>query len=533
MAEESAKLRIPYIAAAQAQKHVTHNEAMTLLDTLVQLSVIDKDLTTPPGSPDEGDTYIVAGGGGTATGSWVGWEKRISRYIDGTWRSYLPGEGAGAGWLAWAIDEARLYAFNGTNWVAAGLQLGSYLDFGEVSPPSSPGSDTARLYAKDVSGVTKLAFKDSVGAETVLGSGGGGGGNGAATARAATTANVTIATALNSGDALDGVTLANGDLVLVKDQSTAAENGVYVVGASPARATSFAAYDDHPGALISVQEGTANGDTLWLCTSNKGGTLGSTALAFSARRSRDMLTANRTYYVRSDGSDSNTGLVDSSGGAFLTVQKAYNTIITLDLAGFTATIQVGSGTFAALSCAVPHFGGSVVVAGNGAANTTISTTGNAIAVTAPTKITIQSLKLTTATSGYCVYADGGGRIAFGTGLEFGAAATGHIRCALNGLVESSSSYTISAAAPLHYGAALGGIIVISGGTITVSGTPAFTLFAEAQGLAELFCVATFSGSATGARYSSSQNSVINVNGAGANYFPGNSAGSTATGGQYV
>lgn len=57
MAEESAKLRIPYIAAAQAQKHVTHNEGMTLLDTLVQLSVFDKDLSTPPGSPVEGDTY--------------------------------------------------------------------------------------------------------------------------------------------------------------------------------------------------------------------------------------------------------------------------------------------------------------------------------------------------------------------------------------------------------------------------------------------------------------------------------------------
>ena len=64
---ESAKLRIPYIAAAQAQKHVTHNEAMTLLDTLVQLSVLDKDLTAPPGSPEEGDCYIVAAAGGTAT----------------------------------------------------------------------------------------------------------------------------------------------------------------------------------------------------------------------------------------------------------------------------------------------------------------------------------------------------------------------------------------------------------------------------------------------------------------------------------
>jgi len=80
MAEESAKLRIPYIAAAQAQKHVTHNEAMTLLDTLVQLSVLDKDLSTPPAEPEEGDTYIVASGG---AGAWIGWDNRIARYIDG------------------------------------------------------------------------------------------------------------------------------------------------------------------------------------------------------------------------------------------------------------------------------------------------------------------------------------------------------------------------------------------------------------------------------------------------------------------
>ena len=171
MAEESAKLRIPYIAAAQAQKHVTHNEAMTLLDTLVQLSVKDKDLATPPGSPAEGDCYIVAA---SATGAWIGWDKRIARFIDGEWRSYLPGAGSGAGWLAYVIDEAALYAFNGTDWVLAGLQLGPYVDLAEISPPSSPGADVARLYAKDVGGVTKLAFRDHAGVETVLGAGGGG-----------------------------------------------------------------------------------------------------------------------------------------------------------------------------------------------------------------------------------------------------------------------------------------------------------------------------------------------------------------------
>lgn len=99
--------------------------------------------------------------------------------------------------------------------------------------------------------------------------------------RVATTANVTISTALNNGDTLDGVSLVTGDLVLVKDQSSAAQNGVYVVGVSPARAAEFDAWAEFPGSLIAVAEGTANADTLWLCTSNDGGTLDTTALAFT------------------------------------------------------------------------------------------------------------------------------------------------------------------------------------------------------------------------------------------------------------
>lgn len=99
--------------------------------------------------------------------------------------------------------------------------------------------------------------------------------------RVATTANITIATALNNGDSLDGVTLADGDLVLVKNQSSAAENGIYVVGSSPARHGEYDAFVDYPGAVVSVQDGTANADTSWRCTSNAGGTIDSTALAFT------------------------------------------------------------------------------------------------------------------------------------------------------------------------------------------------------------------------------------------------------------
>jgi hypothetical protein len=100
--------------------------------------------------------------------------------------------------------------------------------------------------------------------------------------RAATTAAITIATALNNADTLDGVTLATGDLVLVKNQAASEENGVYVVGVSPARFAEFDTYDEHPGSLIAVQEGTVNADTAWLCTSNVGGTINVTALVFSA-----------------------------------------------------------------------------------------------------------------------------------------------------------------------------------------------------------------------------------------------------------
>jgi hypothetical protein len=99
--------------------------------------------------------------------------------------------------------------------------------------------------------------------------------------RAATTANVTIATALNNADTLDGVTLATNDLVLVKNQTAAEENGIYIVQASPARDDLFDTYEEHPGSLIIVSEGTTNADTIYICTADKGGTLDTTALAWS------------------------------------------------------------------------------------------------------------------------------------------------------------------------------------------------------------------------------------------------------------
>jgi len=87
--------------------------------------------------------------------------------------------------------------------------------------------------------------------------------------RAATTANITISTALNNGDTLDGVTLATNDRVLVKDQSTPSENGIYIVAASPSRATDWDASGEvRGGTVVWVQEGTTNADTGWVITTD-------------------------------------------------------------------------------------------------------------------------------------------------------------------------------------------------------------------------------------------------------------------------
>lgn len=112
MSDTTQNLALPLIAAAQAQKHVTINEAFATLDGIVQLSVIDTDLTAPPASPAEGDRYIVAA---TATGAWAGQEGRVAVYDGGAWGF----RGPKTGWRAWVADEGRQIVHDGSGWLAA------------------------------------------------------------------------------------------------------------------------------------------------------------------------------------------------------------------------------------------------------------------------------------------------------------------------------------------------------------------------------------------------------------------------------
>ena len=102
--------------------------------------------------------------------------------------------------------------------------------------------------------------------------------------RAATTANITTATDLQAGDTLDGVTLVEGDRVLVKNQSTDSQNGIYTVaagGANAGRDTEFDTVEEIAGQMVIIQEGTANADKFFLCTSNDTGSLGSVSITFT------------------------------------------------------------------------------------------------------------------------------------------------------------------------------------------------------------------------------------------------------------
>ena len=147
---------------------------------------------------------------------------------------------------------------------------------------------------------------------------------------AATTGNITISTALNNGDTLDGVTLSNNDRVLVKDQSTASENGIYIVGSSPSRATDLAAGADAAGMFTFVEQGSVNADNGFVCTSNKGSAVvGTNNLTYAQFSGAGNITAG-------DGLDKsgNTLSLDLKANGGLVIES---TEVAVDLAASSIT----------------------------------------------------------------------------------------------------------------------------------------------------------------------------------------------------
>ncbi|SLN69920.1 hypothetical protein ROG8370_03312 [Roseovarius gaetbuli] len=112
MTDTSLRLNLPYIQPAQAQKHVTHNEALMRLDALVQTVVQDHQLQTPPAAPAGGGCYVVAPGG---TGAWAGQDNALTLFDGAGWVFLSPQ----AGWSAYCVASNEALRFDGQDWAPA------------------------------------------------------------------------------------------------------------------------------------------------------------------------------------------------------------------------------------------------------------------------------------------------------------------------------------------------------------------------------------------------------------------------------
>ena len=110
MSQISTHLNLPYIQPAQAQKHVTHNDAIELLDMIVQLTVQDFDAITPPTSPAEGETWAL---GAAPTDAWTGQAGDIASFRGGGWLFVAPQ----TGWQAYGVIPEQMRVYTGTLWV--------------------------------------------------------------------------------------------------------------------------------------------------------------------------------------------------------------------------------------------------------------------------------------------------------------------------------------------------------------------------------------------------------------------------------
>lgn len=261
---------------------------------------------------------------------------------------------------------------------------------------------------------------------------------------------------------------------------------------------------------------------------------------------REVLTGNRTYYVRTDGNDSNDGLSDTSGGAFLTIQKAIDVAAGLDFSTYQCTIQVQpGGTFQEITAKTTIGENPLLILGDVANRPTItSSTTSAVIISNGCSLSFKGMKFTTTTGGKdCLTVFGRAIFPDDSAPEFGGWArycilsnSGFVDFDVN---EGGCNILISG----------GGIsstgnfscfrffnnAVLSGarGVYTITNTPGWgttgAFVSASQGASVDLVVSTFTGSATGKRHDVVQNAILRSS----NTLPGSIAGTTATGGQYV
>jgi uncharacterized protein DUF1565 len=255
---------------------------------------------------------------------------------------------------------------------------------------------------------------------------------------------------------------------------------------------------------------------------------------------REVLTAARTYYVATSGSDTNDGL--SSTNAFATIQKALNTALGVDGQTFNITISVAAGTYNEnLTVGAPFLtSAAVALTGDTATPSNVVINGG-LTVSNGGKLALGGFKITSSSFGLQV--NSGAIVTINAKMEWGACTTAHMYSTTFGGISLLASYTVTGDAVFHMLASFyGSITVSSGGTASQpsvvgtmggSGTRAFAYTVYSSTIAQIYISGlAFSGPATGKRFNVDSIASINTGGGGENYIPGNAAGTVGNLGLY-
>lgn len=242
----------------------------------------------------------------------------------------------------------------------------------------------------------------------------------------------------------------------------------------------------------------------------------------------EVLTANLDLYVRTDGNDANTGLANTAGGAFLTIQRALDESGKYGTANFGTVIHVVAGTYTEdLTFPGMAFGGGydIDLVGDNATPANVVLVGE-IYCTAPGRFHIEGFRVQPAAGGDVSVANGAAVVIDNCELVNASVVSSYGAAVYVDLVTFSGNRGKAFHA--------WGPCVLEAYRITVSGTPNYSsAFLTAVEGSVVYIYAAPTGSATGKRYAAEMNAVVQAYGGGANYLPGDVAGTTATGGQYA
>ena len=264
---------------------------------------------------------------------------------------------------------------------------------------------------------------------------------------AATTANIT----LSGAQTIDGIAIVAGDRVLVKNQTAPAENGIYVAAAGAwARSTDMDVWAEFPGAFTFVTTGTDYADTGWVCTSDAGGTLGTTAVTWSQFSGAGQYTAGEGLDLTGVVFSVNVDEVTTTITGDAVVVKASAQFVTPDIGAATGTSLSATGTVTA---------DDTITGGNIATGGTVSSTGTATLGNVETGGTISSTGTATA----------GNLVTGGTLSVTGTATVGNVDTA--GTISATSSITGGSVAT---GGTVSATGTITGGNIATGGTVSST-----------------------------------------------------------